>query len=536
MDNLPLFNVNGSVGRGAYETPDFADVAEFLEHMDYLGIDRSLVWHVESRDLNPQWGNKRLLKEIEEAGAEERLIPAFVISPACYFEYGTLNFLRESLSSGKVKALRIIPSVSRFPIRELERLLLELAEYEPLVLWDCPTFATEQDFLGLEHLAKQMPKVNFAVTQKMWPGFGAVLDLMWRCPNVYVDISWLHMRDTIELLCEHFGAERVLFGIGYKSHYGAAVAMLAHADISAEQRNLIAHGNIERLLSLAPLKGKLAKAPALLESKPLWGKCRAGQPLKDVRIVDAHAHTGPHTRGWLVRDNDFEQYIQALIKQKNKLGVDKVIICPESALFGEGLKGNREAGEALNKHSDHFAGYLIFNPLYKDELIPELDNLFADGFFVGFKLLASYWRVPLTDASYTTVWEYADKHKMPILLHTWDDKYNSPAMLKDIVTKYPNAKFILGHSGGGSRGRKEAEELALANPNVFLEFCGSFTTPLPFEDSAAKVGWEQVIFGSDTGAHSEAWELGRFLSMPVPDDVLADALGTNFDKILEESC
>jgi len=524
-----LFNVNGSIGRGAYEVPDYPTANDFIKHLDYLGIDRSLVWHVQARDFNPAIGNKQLLKEISEAGAQERLIPAFTITPACYFEYGTMDFFRESFASGKVKALRIIPTVSRFPIRQLERILSELAEFEPLVLWDCGTFNDEKDFHDIEYLAKKMPQVNFALTQKMWPGFGSILDLMWRCPNVYVDISWLHMRDTIELLRDEFGAERVLFGIGSKGHYGAALAMLAHAQISEEERELIAHVNIERLLKLPALQQKLAKNCSNNLDKPLWNKFQNGKAIDDVKIIDAHGHDGPHTRGWFLREGT----IKEIVKQMDRLGVDKLILSGERALFGDAVEGNKLLEKDALPFKGRIAGYLSFNPRYSEGLCPLFDDFFSRDFYVGFKLLASYWKIPLTDPSYNPVWEYADKHKLPILLHTWNDKYNSPAMLTDIVKQYPNAIFLLGHSGGGTGGRLEAEELVLNNDNVYLEFCGTFTTPMPFEDSANKVGWNKVVFGSDTGAHCEAWELGRYLSMPLPDEVLTPGLAENMIQILE---
>ncbi len=535
MNKTLLFNINGSIGRGAYEKPDFPAAIDFIRHLDYLEIDRSLVWHVEARDLNPTWGNRRLLQEIEAGGYGARLIPAFVITPACYYAHGTMAFLKENMASGKIRALRIIPDVARFQIREIERVLAELAALEPIVLWDCRTFTDEFYIRDFEYLAAKFPQVSYIMTQKMWPGFGSVLDLMWRRPNIYVDISWLHMRDTIELLRDNFGAERVLFGIGYKGHYGAAVAALAHAQIKPEQRELIAHGNIERLLKLKPLVRKLAAPSKMLADKSLWKQFRSGHPVSGVKIIDAHTHTGPHTRGWFIRENDLDEYIQALIRQMDRLGVQKLIICPEHALFGETLTGNRAFAKAMQKYRARFAGYLIFNPLYGDAMIAELDNLFADGFFVGFKILPSYWKFPVTHAGYIAMWQYADQYKLPILIHTWDDAYNSPAMLTDIAQAYPGATFLLGHSGGGTRGRNEAEELALANPNVMLEFCGSFTTPRLFEDSLQAVGASRVIFGSDTGAHCEAWELGRFLSMPLPDKELIPALGANIEHILAKS-
>ena len=165
---------------------------------------------------------------------------------------------------------------------------------------------------------------------------------------------------------------------------------------------------------------------------------------------------------------------------------------------------------------------------------PAIDSFFKDDLFVGFKILASYWKIPLLDPRYETVWEYAHRHHLPILLHTWNDSYNSPAVLKEIVKKYSQAVFLLGHSGGGTKGRFEAEELALANPNVFLEFCGSFTTPRPFETSLNIVGKKRVIFGSDAAAHNQTWELGRYLSMPLPDQELIPGLGANMRDILNQ--
>jgi predicted TIM-barrel fold metal-dependent hydrolase len=533
MQNRSFFNINGSIGRGAYEVPDFPTAQSFVEHLDYLGIDRSLVWHISARDLRPMQGNQRLLREIAEAGLEKRLLPAFIITPACFYEYGVLDYLREQFRTGRVRALRITPERSRFPIREIERVLGALAQFEPVLLWDCSSNVV--DIRDTEYLARTFPQVAFVMAQKMWPGFAGVLDLMWRCPNVYVDTSWLHMRDILGLLTDNFGATRMLFGVGYKAHYGAAIAALAHAPLTDDQRELIAHGNIERLLKIEPVQQKLAQPPALLEQKPLWNDLRMGRPVKGVTIIDAHGHTPPHTRGWIIRQQDQVGGTAGLIDQMDRLGISRLVISPEAALFGENLKGNRETEEFLMKHKNRFAGYLVFHPLYADEMLPELDGFFKRGFFVGFKVLGAYWGIPLTDPRYQPVWEYADRHRLPILVHTWGGATCSPAMLGDIVKKHPNATFILGHSGGGGSGRLEAESLALENPNVYLEFCGSFTTPRPFETSLQLVGRERVLFGSDTNVHDEAWELGRYLSMPLPDKELIPGLGANMQGILSLS-
>lgn len=535
MQDRTYFNVNGMIGRGAYQAPVFPTAAAYVEHLDTLDIDRSLVWHVAARDLNPAAGNRMLLDDIAGAGLQERLLPAFVITPACGFERGVLAFLRDHLDSGRVRALRLTPEVSRFPIREIERVLGELAAHEPVVLWDCPTFDAERNLRDIEYLAGVFPSVAFVITQKMWPGFGGVLDLMWRRANVVVDSSMLHMRDTLPLLVRHFGAERVIASVGPMTDYGAALAALAHAPgLTEDQRALMAHGNIERLLKIRPLDRKLARPGKALDGKELWQRFRAGQALNDIEIIDAHGHVGPHTRGWFFERASAEDSAEALIEQMDRLGVDRLVLSAGSALFGDNVAATTATERLMAPYGHRFRAYLVFNPLYAEAMTPRLDEFFHSGFYIGFKLLASYWKRPLTDPGFVPVWEYAHRHRLPVLLHTWDDKYNSPAQLTAIAPKYPGAFFLLGHSGGGTPGRIEAEELALANPNVFLEFCGSFTSDRPFETTIQRVGADRILFGSDTDAHDQAWELGRYLSLPLPDTVLIPGLAANLKRILEE--
>ncbi len=530
---MAFFNINGSIGSGAYEEAQFPTAESLVEHLDYLGIEKSLVWHIAARDIHPSYGNRRLLEEIESAKLGDRLLPAFVITPACFFEYTTSHFIREYLASGQVRALQIIPDVSRFEIRQLERLLSCIAEYKPVLLWDCRGGHNEFAIRDFEYLACKFPGISFVICQKMWGEFGSVMDLLWRCPNTYIDTSWLHMNEILEILVEQFGSHRVLFGLGYKSHNGAAIASLMHARLTDGQREQIAHFNAESLLKLPVTVKTCTPKNDLLEHKPLWEKFRSGITLDNVEIIDVHGHTSPFTRGWIFRQSDIKKGIEEAIVRMDALGINRLILTYEPALFGPPLS-IQEGEEMLKPYSSRLSGYLAFNPLYSKEIYPYFDRLFKGGFFVGFKLLPAYHKVPLTARSYIPVWEYADRYRRPILIHTWDDSYDSPFMLRDISRKYKGASFILGHSGGGTRGRLEAEELAVSSDNVYLEFCGSFTTPRPFETSLGIVGKEKVLYGSDTMAHDMAWELGRYLSMSVADQELLPGLSANIKRILSK--
>jgi hypothetical protein len=86
-------------------------------------------------------------------------------------------------------------------------------------------------------------------------------------------------------------------------------------------------------------------------------------------------------------------------------------------------------------------------------------------------------------------------------------------METEIVKKYPNAIFLLGHSGGGTPGRFEAIELAQNNDNVYLEFCGSFTTPELFEN-AIKLryyNYQSFVMKNNIDAHKEINEIKQLI-------------------------
>ena len=520
MNLPPLFDVNGSFGCPATARPMYRTPADLLGQMDRLGIGRSIVFHIGARDYNPRWGNQQLLAEL--ATTSDRLVPAFVIGPSLLYERGAMAELQQAFAARQVRAIRLCPATLRYALAQVEPILAELAAHKPVVLVDRFELLAPDD---LRVLAERFPQLAFIYTQTMWPHFGTVLDLMRRRENILADTSWLHQRGGVEMLIEKFGAHRVVFGAGPRAHNGASIAELMDIPIAAADRERIAHGNLEHRLGLAA-------GQALAPTRPgkLWQTMLAGQPLA-ADVVDAHGHLGPSAL-YLHADADTQEETTNWLRCKDRLGIRTTIVSGLEALFSDPVAGNRALEQSLAPQGDRFLGYVAFNPFYAAELTPQLDDFFARPFFVGFKLLCDYWRVPVTDSRFATVWEYANRHRLPILLHTWDGANNRPGMLKDIVKQFPDAIFLLGHSGGGDSGRQEAEELALANPNVYLEWCGSFCCMKPFEETLQRVNPRQVVFGTDAACHSPAWELGRMLSLDVPDETLFPILGANMRGIL----
>ncbi len=526
MADMVLFSADAQTGRGMKGPADFETCRELLAFMDRLGISRSLVWDIGARDHHPMTGNRRLMAELDSLGPQrQRLVPSFVVAPSMLHEIGAMDELTEALGSRQVRALRLMCRSLSHKLRHVEPVVRQLARFRPVLLVDVREIADDADLLAF---AEALPDTPIICLHAMWPQFFGVfnlLDLLKRRPNIRVGTSWMHTHGTIEKLAEEFGPERLIFSTGLPAHNGAAIGALAQAPVSQDVRERIAHGNLDRLLDLPPTPP--VRRPPL---NPLWETFLQGRPL-EVGIIDAHGHLGPMGT-WPGSGGGISGHIQAALRDMDRLGIRTLIASTGQALFGEPIEGNRQLQQHASAHGERFRGYLGFNPYYQEGLAERLDEFFSQSFFVGIKFLCSYWQVSVTDERLRPALEYAQQRRLPILLHTWDDQYNSPAMLKEVVKKYPDAAFLLGHSGGGDAGRLEAHELAAANPNVYLEWCGSFCSSIPWETTLKVVDPSRVIFGSDALGHSMAWELARFLSLDVPQDVLEPILAHNMLRVL----
>lgn len=528
---MKLFDCNGHFGKSVAAKPEFPRIEDYIAHMERLGIGRSLLWNSRSRDQHPGDGNHELREIIKaQTGGRDRLKPAYAIDPSMIYECGALEELVDDFESGVVRALRIFPSTARFPPRQIAPILRKLDAFKPLVLCSVNELGAASE--GLAELAGEFREINFVITHSMWPFFATALNLMERHDNILLENSWLHVNGAIELVCRRFGATRLLFGLGHITHNGASAAALAEAEISESDRDLISHQNLERLLCLKDEGNEQTGKGATISGMQYYRRYMESKPL-GVEIIDAHGHFQP-TGLWMLENQRAEDQIPKALKDMDRAGISRVIVSGFQALFSNSIAGNDALEKSLIDHCGRFSGYVVFHPCDHLELEKRLDDWFSRDFFVGFKVFSDYWRVPLTDPRHRKMWEYANRFHLPILMHTWEGPYNSPALLREIVPAHPNAHFILGHSGGGDRGRLEAEALAADHQNVHLEFCGSFTASRPFEETIRRVGSGQILFGSDAVVHSFGWELGRYLSMDLPEELLLPGLGANMRKILAD--
>ncbi len=560
MKSPYYINVNGCYGQGPYARPDYATLQEFLDSMDRLGIGQAVVYHSLARDLHPVYGNRYLLEDIRKTpGASQRVIPALAVNPSMLAGIGEMEAVLDILEKQESGVIALFPVTNRYRLLEIRPILEMVRSYRPVFLIDV-TEMTSEDLEDLASIAADYPDLFFVVRQVMWWQFSRIFNLLGRTKNICADISWLHTRDSIRILRDQAGPHRLVFGTGYRAHGGAALAALSWAEIPQDEKDQIAADNLIAMLPEGPVRSRAAAGLRTLENKirnRFWNSFLNEKPLKDVLVIDAHTHIGPFTRSWFLRDNTLEGQIAALDRDRARFGIDRFVSQPETALFGQAVEGNRMVEDAFRQYAKelakdtsadpalchaelmrHFCGNLFYNAIYSDLYTEEvLDAFFSGGYFCGFKILPEYLEVDVADPRFIPCFEYADRHHMHILIHTWEGKFGTALQCAEVAKQYPNATFVFGHTGGGTQGRYQCEQIA-QDPqyaNCVFEFCGSFTTPVRWEDSLKKIDFRRVVYGTDTIVHDIAWEMGRLLSLAIPEEQIEAILGRNMQRVLSQS-
>lgn len=225
-------------------------VRDLLKEMDFYGIDEALVFHSRQRDDSPVVGNKILINEIKGVG---RLYGAFATLPPQTGEMGSFEDLLDKMRLGNIRAFRAFPSEHRFLMTKtaLEPL------YDFMVERHIPLFISINESCGgisgwylIEKIMSGVPSLTLIVTEHgSWGQDRFFRPLIERYENLYLDISRYELDGGISDFCTKYGAERLLFGTGYPWwNPGGPILMLSQADITSKEREMIASGNLKRIL------------------------------------------------------------------------------------------------------------------------------------------------------------------------------------------------------------------------------------------------------------------------------------------------
>jgi len=248
-----FLDCNAAIGRwkhprhGGYET-----AAELEAILDYLHVEGAIVYHALAQESHAPTGNALLMDELE---GHPRLLPCWLLLPHHTGEMPEPHLLVGKILARNVKVARMLPGVKghRFSMEPwcAGPLLDELTAYRIPVLIDFMFFRRDDpDWRLIYDLCQRYPTLPIIITG--WAGLASrsFYALCKVCSNLYLDTSRYALFQGIEAFCQQVGARQLIYGSGLPFVApGVAMTTITHADISEEEKALIAAGNLERLLA-----------------------------------------------------------------------------------------------------------------------------------------------------------------------------------------------------------------------------------------------------------------------------------------------
>lgn len=265
-------------------------------------------------------------------------------------------------------------------------------------------------------------------------------------------------------------------------------------------------------------------------------------------IIDMHGHFGPFGGGYLP-----VHPVEKMVRSLERTGVKRLVCSSHDALFVDPVDGNAVLQAGIHEYPDLLLGYWAVNPNFPELIAQAGADFEGSRGFVGFKLLPDYHTYPLTGVRYAPVLTYAHSHRLLVLVHTWGGSaFDSPQLVAEVAEKYPDATFLMGHSGYGDW--EGAVRVARDFPNVYLELTAVYAAhdfsmlptgagpPGPLlpclhvngiiEFMVAKASSKKIVFGTDMPWYSPHYAAGAVLFARIDDEARHDILHRNAERLL----
>jgi predicted TIM-barrel fold metal-dependent hydrolase len=246
---------------------------------------------------------------------------------------------------------------------------------------------------------------------------------------------------------------------------------------------------------------------------------------KSCPVIDMHGHYGPFHGIYLPKPD-----ADGMLQTMDRCGV-LCIVCSSHSSLVDMERGNREMAEVVREHPGRFYAYRTINPNYPEIAAKEIARFPAEAGFVGFKFHPSSHSYPVTGASYVPALEYANAHRLLVLSHCWGhSEHDGPKLFSQLTGKYPDATFLLGHSGYGEW--EAAFAVAREFPNVYLELTAASRVAGIIARMVREVGSEKVVFGTDLPWFDPHYGIGSVCFSRITDEDRRNILYRNAERLL----
>jgi|LSQX01.2.fsa_nt_gb predicted TIM-barrel fold metal-dependent hydrolase len=186
------------------------------------------------------------------------------------------------------------------------------------------------------------------------------------------------------------------------------------------------------------------------------------------------------------------QSAEALIHEMNLNDVSKTIIAPVDeyiTVYNE--QGNHDIIEICNKHPDRLLAYAVANPWYGKKAVTILKSALKNGACAVY-FDSSEQGFSINDHLVDPLIEVCEEFDVPVYFHTGTPAFALPFQLHYLAARFPNVRFIMGHSGANDFVADALPSL-FNRDNIWLDTSMNLTiTIASFIDKAS----DKTVFGS----------------------------------------
>jgi len=248
MNRLTFFDANVCYGPQKIVMPDVDySLDALLRRMKEFNIEKALVLHSVAREHDAAFGNARLMQEIKGI---DNLIPVWAVMPHHTGEMDAPEALIEKMTENGVKAAALFPSIGahNFSLKKWSAapLLDALAEHKLPVIMGIEQVGGME---GMAEFAMTYPKLTVIAANVNYRTDRILFPAMEAAKNLHIETSAYKTFFGLQEFVKRFGAERLVFGSGMPAiDPAASVSMITWSGLSLDQQEMIAHGNIERII------------------------------------------------------------------------------------------------------------------------------------------------------------------------------------------------------------------------------------------------------------------------------------------------
>jgi len=524
MKQRKYFDIHGVVGRQSGPPKHFPYLPqEMCNDMRSVRVHGAAVSSAESVDYSFVAGDAKLAGIIK---AQPRLYGIATLPPTAALEAGDPDYCGRLLDAG-FRGVKIAPS--KFSCghdpRNMENIAGLLTERGLPLL-----YPRGEGFEGLTALLDAYRGLNVILLEASWGDNRQVFPLLERYPNLYFEYSKNQANDILELTKAHFGIERALFGTGWPlTSMGSLKALTEYADLSEDERDMVAHGNACRLLKINPEELALY-GDAECEFDSIAAAADQGLPMP-VPVLDAHSHIIPQEHKTVSGLMMLRSSCEEITGKLDRLGVEAIVTAPWEGIATDGMAGNAQTVYAAKKYPGRYYGWNTCNINYEEDLAGWRDwfERYPE-VFVGIKPYWPYQKFSLFDERLQPWLEYADARRLLCLLHTTSDKILDEA--EALCPRYPGVTFLLAHTGSDYPNAEHCVKVAKACPNTVLEITYTTVTRGMIEYLVGEVGADRVLYGSDLPMRDPAPQLGWVAYARIPEEDKRKILYGNMKRLM----